>query len=118
SLSCVFENHVRVSIGEPQVPITVQVDLCASGNRPSPQAFWSSPSRLKMRTGGSEPLNTKIDPFPSAATERGRVQSFSPPGGEPKNVTSYLRFVVWPKLPATNATTNEIAQANFFIKTF
>src|SRR6266446_4713778 len=90
--------------------------LCASGNKPSPQAFWSSPSRLKIRTGGSEPLNTKIDPLPSAATERGRFHTFCPLGGEPKNVTSYLRFVVCAKTPATNATAAKIVQTVFFIK--
>src|SRR5213594_1085309 len=91
--------------------------LCASGNKPSPQVFWSSPSRLKIRTGGSEALNTKIDPLPSAATDRGRFHTFCPLGGAPKNVTSYLRFVVWANAPATNVNTAKIIQTYFFIGT-
>src|SRR6266566_2947942 len=82
--------------------------LCPSGNKPSPQVFWSSPARLKMR----------IDPLPSTATDRGKFHTSCPRGGAPKNVTSYLPFVVWEKAAATRANTTKIMKAYSFMQTF
>src|SRR5713226_6752078 len=65
---------------------------------------------------GSKALNITIDPFPSAATERGKLQTLSPGGGAPKKFTSYLTFLVWPKLTAATRKISEIPQAYVFIQ--
>src|SRR5262245_60350678 len=43
--------------------------LWSSTNKPVPQLLSNFPSRLYMRTGGSDRLKTRTFPFPSAATD-------------------------------------------------